>query len=101
MSVLNLLRQNLVTFDGAWILETWIPLQLFFSLMLLERKMLIMVVDLFFAPYMEENLKRSKLLLGAQYHLSSQIWYGWRSLCLNNYFARSWHLKLGCHFAVK
>lgn len=78
MLVLNLLIRNRVTFAGAWTLETWIPLQLFFSWMLLERKMLIMVVDLFFVPYTEENLKLSKLLLDAQHQLLSQIWYGFK-----------------------
>jgi hypothetical protein len=66
---------NRVNFAGAWILETWIHLQLFFSLMLSERKTLIMVVDLFFVPCMEENPKLSKLLLAAQHQLLSQIWY--------------------------
>lgn len=96
MLVLNFSIQNRVTFAGAWILETWIPLQLFFYLMLLEKQMLIMVADLFFAPYMEENLKLSKLLLDAQYQLLSQIWYGWICLNFNIYSARYWILKLRC-----
>lgn len=99
MLVLNFSIQSRVTFAGAWILETWIPLQLFFYLMLLEKQMLIMVADLFFAPYMEENLKLSKRLLDVQYQLLSQIWYGWLCLILNIYYARYWYLKFGCLLA--
>lgn len=87
MLVLSLLIQIRVIFAGAWILETWIHLQLFFSLVLLGRKTLIKVADLFFAPYMEESLKLFKLLLVAQHQLLSQIWYGWLCLSLNSYSA--------------
>lgn len=67
------MNQNLENFVGAWTLEIWPLLPLSFYLTLMGRKIQIPEV-LFFARFMEENLKLSKLLRELQTLPSYQIW---------------------------